>query len=114
MRRMRFSLKAVFVVVTLAGVALAWVGWQFRCVREREALLGTPGVAFSVGPAPRSLPQAWALLGAKPIGEIRVHPAVSGEIYFRLMAAFPESQIYRETRDDPAAPANPTHNFPTR
>src|SRR5262245_49963950 len=35
----RFTLKALFVVVTLLAVALGWLGWQVRVVQQRRAFL---------------------------------------------------------------------------
>jgi hypothetical protein len=99
----RFTLRALFVVVTLVCVALGWIAWELHLVREREGLLRTPGVAHTFSDAAGPMPRVWALLGAKPVGDILVHPAVTEEVYSRLAAAFPEARIHRETKDQPVA-----------
>ena len=35
----RFSLRTLFVVVTVFGIGLAWLGWELQLVRRRTALM---------------------------------------------------------------------------
>lgn len=35
----RFSMRTMFVALTLFSILLGWVGWQWRIVRERERLI---------------------------------------------------------------------------
>jgi hypothetical protein len=37
--RLRYSLRTLFIVVTLLSVPLAWIGWQWWIVQERTRLL---------------------------------------------------------------------------
>ena len=82
-RRFQFHLRTLFVVVTLASIPCAYVGWQAKIVRERKAwieahpntvtfLSTDPTVPnyFGVKPAenPLSLVRRW--LGDKPMQSI--------------------------------------------
>jgi hypothetical protein len=73
----RFTLRTLFVEVTVLGVALAWANWNVRQIRERERLFH----AIDVSPnnptkllrrfkdarsQSNGIPWAWSLFGAKP------------------------------------------------
>jgi hypothetical protein len=117
-RWLRFSLRALFVITTLAGVIAGWVRWNYDFVLQRRAVMksmvqynlelweDTPALrggfkgfggiscAFKVArEAPRMPPRIpWirALLGDKPIGCITVEGPSRA---FELTALFPEASI---------------------
>jgi hypothetical protein len=96
---MRFRLRTLFVLIAMVAVLLTWFAWGVGWVREREALVGTPGIAFSTGEAlaTSALPLVWRLAGARPVRQILVHPSVSEEFIARLKAAYPEADLHRES-----------------
>ena len=110
----RFSLRTLFVVVTVFCV---WLGWNLPIVRQREQVLvslrsehrilveGEYANVVNVMDAPwvfkkgllspsSSLPVSWRLLGVKPIAMTIYVPF--GELNSegqRIRALFPESQV---------------------
>ena len=111
-RRWSFSLRTLFVVVTVLG---CWLGWQVKIVRDRQALrrelelaasdsfepyvaIGTRvdgsvsttwGRKWSVNPVP------WyrRVLGDEPVGDLGVPNGWTTSDVNRLRAAFPEAAI---------------------
>src|SRR5688572_6624280 len=102
----RFSLRTLFVVVTLA---CCWLAWEISIVRGRESALRAlrPNPAFQVTAAddwaPRPPPAALArvsimrrLLGDRAIQQIEFVPEMSGysaQEHERLKLRFPEAQF---------------------
>jgi hypothetical protein len=97
----RFTLRTMFVVVTVVGIALglAWTNWR---VRERErwqeelpargALLGK---VISESPS-KQVPFLWAIFGARPIGLIVLpDSALTDDELTELARLFPEATIKR-------------------
>ena len=79
-RWFRFSLRSLFVAVTLFA---CWLGWNWRQVRERDSLLQLAGVyRADSGPLHRRLkpsvatssrvPVTWRLLGATRVGYLHL------------------------------------------
>lgn len=100
--RPAFTLRMLFVVVTICGV---WLGWNLYLVRRREAALKYLSAASVVIPASeamplkpwRSLPLGWEWLGAKPILKIEVFKRhQSDRDVAELERLFPEASIIVE------------------
>ena len=114
-RRFQFRLRTLLIVVTLLGVACAYVGWQAKIVRQRAAMLnwlqgrtplknvvyGTPGYdseqdargRWSVAINDPDLPWLRRLLGDHWIMTI-IHPtAAADDEIERVRKAFPEAQL---------------------
>jgi len=53
--RLRFSLRTLFVLVTICGAVIGYVGWQWRIVQERKAVFALLG-AYEMRPAPQPAP----------------------------------------------------------
>lgn len=51
----RFSLRTMFVVVSLLAAPLAWIVSQARWARERQMITSTPLTGFTTGQPPPSL-----------------------------------------------------------
>ena len=49
-RWFRFSLRTMFVVVTLLAVAAAWIGYNLNWIRQRHEMIDSGGVAAGDGP----------------------------------------------------------------
>jgi len=73
--RPRFSLRTLFVLVTIAGVCAGWVAYQLNWIRAREAALKsadpnfwTPEFNTGYPPAPLSL----RIFGVRGVAGLRV------------------------------------------
>jgi hypothetical protein len=96
----RFSLRTLFVLLTLFGMLLGWLDWNRRQVNEREKLfhsVAARGAMFgslnsSVPRKPLTL--VWSLLGATAVGLIEVPDGTCSEQELhRLMSLFPEARV---------------------
>jgi len=114
-RWFRFSLRMMFVVVTVVSLGCAWLGWNVKIVRQRAAIL--PGLQSDVKdkvvftsqvflPHRRAsdlttgkLPWLWRQLGAQP--EKRVYTRegeMSDAEVARVQSLFPEAEIWEYPR----------------
>ena len=59
-RWFRFSLRTLFVVVTIVGVAACWVTYQLNWIRQRHAFLNSSDV-LSEAPGFSNEPAIWPL-----------------------------------------------------
>ncbi len=110
-RWFQFRLRTLFIVITAAAVACAYVGWQAKIVRERKALRERfKGWEIIVQferqgtPPPAVFPHvSWLrrLLGDEAVGTIYVIPD-EGQFYWgdekeryedEIREAFPEAEI---------------------
>ncbi len=100
----RFTLRTLFVVVTVIGVAAGWLAFNLRQVHNREAILArlgrkvTHGVSAELipGPSSRSMPFTWRLLGAKPMAVILFnHEGMTETECHEVEQAFPEAEVRR-------------------
>ncbi|MEX2114425.1 MAG: hypothetical protein WD845_14620 [Pirellulales bacterium] len=111
-RWLRFSLRTLFVVVTVICV---WFGLNLHAVRQREQFLRdlkdrgdqyffTPPPGKKLGP----LPISWRIVGAEQVGQIDIknrknelHPShtIDSEEHRRVRAMFPESTILVKSRN---------------
>ena len=108
-RWFRFSLRTLFVVVTIFGV---WLGWQLKIVRERKALLAEMGgeqptlEEMEADPSGQDrlsatrfqyarVPLYRRLLGDKSYPDLAfaVQAATSSPLLERIERAFPESML---------------------
>jgi hypothetical protein len=104
--RWSFSLRTLFLVLTLAAV-VAWLGWNFKQVRQRDELRGllrSRGAMFGSTDSGQggTLPIVWTLFGAQPIGLVELPDgAFSADDVARLATLFPEATIReRSERSD--------------
>jgi len=116
-RRWSFSLRTLFVVVTLGG---CWLGYHLNWIRERHALRDEPNVTASFIPMQRAPSLALRLMGERGANSIFLHYAwgsptlsESDEAQKNLASRlFPEAIVKVQTgtvnfADDPGKPANP-------
>ena len=98
--RLRFSLRTLFVMVTLVCV---WIGWQVNWIRQRHEAIKS-SIALSFGgdtPAPwsiRLLDRGYPMIGVRS-SEIAKDKAIVN----RLKQLFPEATVYL-VPDDILAP----------
>jgi hypothetical protein len=90
-RRFRFSLRTLFVLVTIVGV---WLGFQLNWIRERHEFLRRPAVSedssiLDDSACPTKAPWELRLFGEPPI-KVIVVPSAMTEEAGRL---FPESLV---------------------
>ena len=98
-RWFRFSLRTLFVVVTVLG---CWLGYQLNWIRERHAVLARQspggGTGFWPGPRPGFLLQR--LFREPGIGCIVVGECVSDAEFNRILSLFPEATVIRSHNDE--------------
>jgi len=100
--RLRYSLRCLFVALTLCAL---WIGWQTNIVRQRQALLrlvrDAGGVVADEYPvqtggtacaAPPSASLFRGLIGDQAVGTIGVPDSLTDE-YDRIARAFPEAAV---------------------
>ena len=98
LRRLRFSLRTLFVVVTVVCV---WLGWQVPIVRDRHGLLrwvrDFEGPVLTAGPEDDEsleLPFFRRLIGDRAVTFIGFpSDVVSMEEIRRIERAFPEAEV---------------------
>ena len=94
--RPRFTLRTLFVVVTLLAIPCAWVGWQAKIVRDRKAKLAEieavvgRGAIFLVTP-PSNLPLHRRIFGDEEIEALWLKVSMQTDDIQKL---FPEARIY--------------------
>jgi hypothetical protein len=101
--RLVFSLRALFVLVTLLAVPVGWFAWQVHLVRFRRSVLSMEGVVANmlrdqyssldnigyvqVGPVRR-------FLGDKDCVELELPATFDAQYLKRVENAFPEAKLY--------------------
>ena len=98
-RRFRFSLRTLFVVITVLTV---WLGWNVYQVRTREMVRqyivnsGQGGLVLGPPEKPwKSLPIMWRLLGVEPVQTLRLEGmSLTDEDRKEIVASFPEADIH--------------------
>lgn len=96
LRWRRFSLRSMFVALTLIG---CWLGWNVPQIRERRQLLDSLRAREAViregDPlVGRPLPLSWRLLGAQPVYYIELKLSRTSEDDFRAIDRLvPETAI---------------------
>jgi hypothetical protein len=103
MKRPRFTLRTLFVIVTLLAIACAWIGHQLSVVRERaytalDAHRSFNGrrweVRFGEVAEPAKAPWYRRILGDKDYGLIFLSDDCSDELTHRVMRVFP-GDVYK-------------------
>jgi len=97
-RWFRFSLRTMFVVVTLVAVFLAWLGWELSYIRERKAWLRqndfyglVTGVTVWKGSSGKAQIPWWrTMLGDEAVGVIQFPAHWPDEQCDHAMQLFPE------------------------
>ncbi len=120
--RIRFSLRAFFLIVTAIGALAGWAGFQFRWMQRRAAARNDPSICFQEDPSiyfqesdPRmhvysallrkseyptpAAPWSLRLLGERGVTEMWVWPPHTSD---EVRVLFPEAIVHAP--GDPAAP----------
>jgi len=100
-----FSLRTLFLIVTILGVFLGWLGVQTKWIRDRHEALkwaesygfyetGHSLVVTHTAPGPRDAPWSIHILGEAGIAQISLvaHHADQREVE-RFTGLFPEAEI---------------------
>ena len=119
-RWIRFSLRTLFVVVTLVALAMYWLVWQMR-IQERKAILRAimqsgsfakhdyvrieydDSDAFQIAPGQCEYARVSAIrrfFGDESCIELRIPPTLGGEWIKRAENAFPEARLFTNVYDD--------------
>jgi hypothetical protein len=92
----KFSLRGLFVLVTVLGTILGWLGVQVKWIQDRHAILERQPAAIVVitgleAPAPGML----RLFGEQGVGRILIlgHDAASSVLAWQVRQQFPETII---------------------
>jgi len=101
-RWFRFSLRSMFVAMTLLACLAGWLGRNVKQVREREQMRSVHAergaTVFGWGPPRNRPPLVWRLLGATEMGDLIITMPVKDftEQEFRAaQALFPEASVER-------------------
>jgi hypothetical protein len=110
-RRWSFSLRVLFLVVTVVGI---WLGWNLKQVRDRERMLALiverDATVIGLGSYEKPLPLIWWLFGAKSIGRGIIiwmpESQFTDDEVERAKYLFPEASVDRRLplRHDDAKP----------
>ena len=97
--KLQFRLQTLLAVVTLSAVLCAYIGWQAKLVREREALSAKrDGVFMVIGADDSEVPLVRRMLGDHEYMSILFDDAPPDAILLRYRAAFPEAEIRTDGR----------------
>ena len=97
MKLPRYSLRTLFVLVTLAAIICAWVAYQLNCIRQRHQFLAEKQtdrvdlIAYPYGCVPPDCPWALRILGEKRCKAIIVAHEDEAEAH----SLFPEADVSR-------------------
>ncbi len=114
-RRWTFSLRTMFVAVTLVGIACG-IGWTVHRVHDRDRLLASlrvrgalVGKAVSDVPG-RAVPILWSMLGARPVGVfVLPEDGFTNAEVAEIAALFPEAAIKEHTWRMDRGPSTPSN-----
>jgi hypothetical protein len=96
-RRWSFSLRTLFVVVTVFGIGCGWLLSQVKLVHERERLSAAQVGWYRSTSYPAPIPWAWRFMGAVPVEAIALpEERFTEEDALRYGNAFPEAEVTRE------------------
>jgi len=90
-RWISYSLRTVFVLLTLVGIAIGWLSIQVKWVKDRRAAIHSYSfVRGHDGPATAKLPWQLQLCGEVPV--VRLY-AYSDEDFAKAKRLFPEAEV---------------------
>jgi hypothetical protein len=93
-RRFQFRLRTLMIGVTLLAVPCAYVGWQAKIVRERDAMrLDLKDHGFVTFDDPKLVPIVRRWLGDEGYSTILVPRGTSADYIAKIKAIFPESTV---------------------
>ena len=99
MKRSQFSLRTLFIVVTILAIPCWYVGAQYRFVHARKQFLQyTNTSSLTEEGSTLTIPWIRKLLGDQSYDSIVTYEILSDEELERIQALFPESEIYRYKR----------------
>ena len=95
--RLMFTLRTLFVLLTIAALGLGWVGYHIQWIRQRHLLLGR-----FLGEGDLEMPMELAPGGLAWFGEgglevVSLPPDASDADVQEVRRAFPEAEVTRET-----------------
>ena len=94
MPRFQYSLRTLFIVVTMLAIPCGWLGWQFEIIRERERLMrfySTCSASTDFGRIP--VYRHW--LGDREYVLIGLHDDTSDVALGLFQSRFPEAVVVR-------------------
>ena len=94
--RFRFSLRTMFVVVTVVGLTAGWLAQQQKWIRDREQAIRVSGVE-AYGPSKYT---PWQI---RLVGGMRPRQQVGGHLGWRRLRHVPTSEVVRYQRLFPEA-----------
>ena len=96
MKLPRFSLRTLFVLITLISIPLGWVAYQLNWIRQRRAFVeefqsynGLPFIRVDPRYPPPECPWSISLFGESPRDDIRVPKQYADE----ARRLFPEALV---------------------
>jgi hypothetical protein len=82
----QFSLRTMFVLVTLACIVLAWVGYSLHWIRQRDDILRQQPIMLNIDPFPRiPAPAGLWLFGEEGVAQV----------YWRRGSSPPTDEVQR-------------------
>jgi hypothetical protein len=102
-RRFQFSLRTLLIGVTVIAVACAYIGWEAKIVRERDAALAASlQVRLATGRREPPTDISWMrrLLGDRQYAEFVLEDNAPDELVAMLRLSFPEATVCRVTEWD--------------
>jgi hypothetical protein len=96
-KRFQFRLRTLFIVVTLLAAPCAYVGWQEKIVREREAMSDPSNVLVFCTDVDQSedIPLVRRWLGDQLYRSVVLSDAASDDMVSEYKMAFPEADVMR-------------------
>lgn len=94
-RRWSFSLRTLFVVVTVVAIPLGWIGYQLNWIRQRAIFLDGPhrGPWRSYEAHGKLLPWHLALFAEMSYSQIELNTAATDRDFEMTKRLFPEAEI---------------------
>ena len=98
-RWFRFSLRTLFVAMTVLGILGGWLAWQIRAVHERDKLISAHIARDMSNPDYSRIPLVWSIFDASPVNSIGL-PAdeFSNDDLAHYQSAFLEADVSLEER----------------
>ncbi|HZZ26918.1 MAG TPA: hypothetical protein VFE46_02830 [Pirellulales bacterium] len=113
MKRPRFSLRTLFVLIALISLPMAWVAYQRNWIRQRHVFLaGEDHLAFGYkfnGEDVAVIPMSLRIFGESPIYSINVKK----DDFAEIKQLFPEAKVFDDWEPGKFPPAHINNFHPT-
>jgi hypothetical protein len=99
-RWFRFSLRTLFLLVTLAAVSAGWVSWSLNWIRQRQSALRTDGIQgnpnslHTIYDKPQTPSGLWIFGEVGQSTLIVQGGLISKDRSFELRELFPEAELW--------------------